>query len=372
VTRALASGLAFGLAAALAAGAAAAVFAQQPATPAAAPARATPVDPLAPKTSAESAAIGPLYAITLSTSDLAGVLKLYRDGLGMRVRGPIPAAADVERPLWGLAPSGTWEMYLLDRPAAPGAALVRVLVFPGSGETIRATWNPQEPGPFTIGFPTADLPALDARLRRMGYESLAPMERSRIPRPDGSTYGLLESVFRGPDRVHVVLVSRQDGMPQLGPVDPATGHGGPAYSAQVVTDSDAVIAFYCQVLGLELRSDREWKSGERSAIGLPAGTPFRLALLYAPGATSGQLLLMDFRDRTAAPSGVAPRPPSRGIGIYTFPVKRLDDTAAQVRAAGAPVVHGPVTYDGGGLGLHRAMTVRAPNGVLVELVELQR
>jgi catechol 2,3-dioxygenase-like lactoylglutathione lyase family enzyme len=246
---------------------------------------------------------------------------------------------------------------------------IRLLVFKDPAPPIRATWDPREPAPFTLGFPTRNLPALDARLRGLGFESLAPMEQSQIPRPDGTKYGLQESVFKGPDKVHAVGVSRLDGMPQLGPVDPATGHGGPAYSAQVVRDSDAVVRFYCDLLGLELRSDREWKSGPTSAIGLPAGTPFRLALIYSPGASTGQLLLMDFRDGSAAASGVDPRPPNRGLGIYTFEVRNLDATAAKLRAAGVTVIGGPIRYDSPDLGPHRAMTVLAPNAVIVELVE---
>jgi catechol 2,3-dioxygenase-like lactoylglutathione lyase family enzyme len=335
--------------------------------------QAKPIDPLAPRSSAESATIGPLHTVTISTHDLPGSLTLYRDGLGMRVRGPIdvsPDARATQRTLWGLPSTATWAMYLFDRPAVPGTVQIRLLVFASPGAAIRQTRNPQEPGPFTLGFPTAHLTELDGRLRSLGFGSLAPMERSRIPRPDGTSYGLEESVFTGPDAVYAVGVSRLDGMPQLGPVDATTGHGGPAYSAQVVTNSDAIVRFYCDVLGMELRSDREWKSGASSAIGLPAGTPFRLALLYAPGATSGQLLLMDFRDRTAPASGVAPRPPNRGIGMYTFPVKDVDATAAKARAAGISVVSGPVRADTSGIGPHRALTLVAPNGVLVELVEL--
>jgi len=329
-------------------------------------------DPLAPRTSAESAATGPLHTTTICTDDLAGSLRLYRDGLGMRVRGPIAVPGRVrqtQNALWGMSPSERWTLYLIDRHKVDLAVRIRLLVFDKPGPAIRKTWDPREPGPFTLGFPTTNLPALDARIRTVGFASLAPMEQSQIPRPDGSKYGLLESVFKGPDKVHAVGVSRLDDMPQLGPVDPATGHGGPAYSAQVVVNSDAVIAFYRDVLGLELRSDREWKSGPTSAIGLPAGTPFRLSLVYSPGAGTGQLLLMDFRTGTALSSGVAPRPPNRGIGVYSFPVRSLDATAARVRAAGVTIVSGPVSYDSPDLGPIRAMTVLAPNGVVVELFE---
>jgi catechol 2,3-dioxygenase-like lactoylglutathione lyase family enzyme len=338
--------------------------AQQP------PARAR--DPLAPRTSAADAPTGPLHTATICTNDLEGSLRLYRDGLGMRARGPVGVSAAARRTqnrLWGMPPDQPWSLYLFDRPGVDAAARIRLLVVDGAGPAIRNTWDPREPGPLTLGFPTTNLPDLDARLRRLGFETLAPMERSQIPRPDGSRYGLLESVFKGPDKVHAVGVSRLDGMPQLGPVDPATGHGGPAYSAQVVVGSDAIVRFYCDLLGMELRSDREWTSGPASAIGLPAGTPFRLALIYSPGASTGQLLLMDFRGGTARPGGVSPRPPNRGLGIYTFEVKRLDATAAKLRAAGVRVIAGPIRYDSPDLGTLRAMTVLAPNGVIVELFE---
>ena len=333
---------------------------------------ARPFDPLAPKTTADAAATGPLHTATICTHDLAGSLRLYRDGLGLRVRGPVEVSDQVRRAentLWGMPPGTRWALYLLDRAGVEGAARIRLLVFDAPGPAIRRTWDPREPAPFTLGFPTTDLPALDARLRQLGFESLAPMEQSQIPRPDGTKYGLQESVFKGPDRVHAVGVSRLDGMPQLGPVDPSTGHGGPAYSAQVVTNSDDVVRFYCDVLGLELRSDREWKSGPTSAIGLPAGTAFRLALIYSPGASTGQLLLMDFRGGTAASSGVAPRPPNRGVGVYSFAVKSLDATAAKVRAAGVTVLGEPTRIDTPDLGAVRAMSVLAPNGVVVELFE---
>jgi catechol 2,3-dioxygenase-like lactoylglutathione lyase family enzyme len=334
-----------------------------------------PRDPLAPKSSPGAATIGPLHTATICTSDLAAHLRFLGDGLGMRARGPLPLDANTRarlNTLWGMNPGERWSMYLLDRPAVPYAVRVRLLVFDAPGPAVRQTHDPREPAPFTLGFPTNAAPSLDAAVRALGFESLAPMEQSTIPRPDGTSYGLREVVFRGPDLVHAVVVSRLDGMPQLGPVDPKTGHGGPVYSAQVVRDSEAIVKFYCDVLGMEVRSDREWKSGAKSAIGLPAGTAFRFTILYAPGATSGQLLLMDFRGATASASGVVPRPPSRGLGMYSFRVKSLDTTAAKIRTAGATVVTEPTTVEDTDLGRVRAMTVVAPNGVLVELFEPAR
>jgi hypothetical protein len=72
------------------------------------PATQAPVDPLAPKSSAASATIGPLHTVTICTSDLESYLRLYRDGLGMAVKGPIPitdAVRTAQNALWGMKPS---------------------------------------------------------------------------------------------------------------------------------------------------------------------------------------------------------------------------------------------------------------------------
>lgn len=329
-----------------------------------------PRDPLAPTSSAESATIAPLHTATICTNDLASSLRLYRDALGMRVAGPIAldstGRATLAR-LWGLPTAEAWSLYVVNRPDVEGEVQIRLVVFETPGPAIRSTWNPAEPGPFTLGFPTTDLPALDVEMRKLGFASLAPIERSEMKRPDGTTYGLQEAIYRGPDKVHIVGVSRLDGMPQLGPVN-AAGHGGPAYSAQVVSGAEPLLRFYVDALGFEVRSDREWTSGPKTALGMPGAT-FRFLILYAPGATTGQLLVMDFRDTAAAPSGVAPRPPARGLGMYSFPVRSLDATLARVRAGGYTIVSEPVTCELPGIGKASAASVIAPNGVLVELFE---
>ena len=58
-----------------------------------------------------------------------------------------------------------------------------------------------------------------------------------------------ETIFNGPDFAHAVGIYRGDGMARLGRwmLLPA---GGPAYSAQVFDDSDAMLAFLTEVLGM--------------------------------------------------------------------------------------------------------------------------
>lgn len=342
-----------------------------PAEPAPAP---TVSDALAPTSSGEDAPIRQLHTVTLGTADMEAIRAFYVDAMGLRLRGPLAVADEVratESELWGIPDDVGWELFLLDRPAVPGTIQVRVLALDRETPLIHTSWEPTEPGPFSMGFPTEDLEAWDPELRERGYESLMPMASYQIPRPDGTTYGIHETIFNAPDFVHAVAISRRDGMPQLGPVDPATGRGGPIYSAQVIERSDEVLAFYVDVLGLELRSDRQFKSsGSKGALGVPDGTEFRFSIVYAEGARFGHLLFLDFQDRLGVPRpDVAPRPPNRGLAMWTFPVRDLTEMEVRIRAAGIEPFAGPVELESPSLGRHRALTVLDPGGFMVELFE---
>lgn len=332
-----------------------------------------PRDPLAPRSTGEHAPIRPLNTVTICTADAGAALRFYRDALGMRARGPLPVRSEersVRRKLWGIPEDLGWEMYLLDRPAVPEAIRIRVLALDRETPLVRNSWNPKQPGGFSLGFPTLDLHTWDREIRARGYDSLNPLAEYQVPRADGTLYGIHETVFKGPDFVHAVGISRRDGMPQLGPVDPHSGRGGPAYSGQVVENSDAVLDFYTRLLGLELRSDREWKSqGTKGALNVPDGSTFRFSIVYAPGASTGHLLFLDFREPASLSTAVPPRPPHRGLVMWSFPVRDAAAMEKSLRAAGANIVAGPVELAAADLGRHRALTVLAPNGFLVELFD---
>lgn len=332
-----------------------------------------PKDPLAPKTRTEDALTLQLHTATLITHDLDEVRKFYSQGLGLELTGPIKLTEELkqtQRKLWGIPDEMNWRLYLLRR-SVPETISVRVLLLDRETPRVNTTWDAREPGPFSLGFPTTELEPWDAALREMGFAAMNPMSSYQVPRADGSQYGMDETIWKAPDFMHTVTLSRRDGMPQLGPVDPKTGRGGPVYSAQSIENSDQVLAFYTDVLGFELRSDREWKShGSKGALAVPDGTVFRFSILYAPGASHGHLLFIDFRDSALPPSGVEPRPPNRGLVAWTFPVRDLGEIERRAKAAGTPIVAGPIAYESPALGRHRALTVLAPNGFLIELVEL--
>ena len=332
-------------------------------------------DALAPKTTDADAVTKQLHTTTLCTTDLETVKSFDGDGLGLRITGPVEldqSVRETQRALWGIPDDIGWELFIMDRPAVPGTIQVRVLVLDRETPMIHTTWNPQEPGPFSMGFSTLDLHSWDPELRGKGWESLMPLASYQIPRPDGTTYTINETIFNAPDYMHSVGISRGDGMPQLGPVDPATGRGGPIYSAHVIEDSDKVLEFYVDVLGLELRSDRQFKSsGSKGALGVPDGTEFRFAIVYAHGATFGHLLFLDYQGRLGLPSpGIDWRPPNRGMAMWSFRVRDMDEILQRLGDAGIEPFSPPVEYESPSLGHHKSVTVIDPSGFMVELFQI--
>ncbi len=329
-------------------------------------------DALAPLSTSDEALTGPLHTVTVSTNSLRESLLFYRDAMGLSVEGPLKHTPDEiaeRRALWGVPENVSWQTYRLYRPELPEVIQIRLLVIQEQTQAIHSSWSALELGPFSMGFPNLNQIAQDQKVRQLGFGALNKIEIYDVPRPDGSRYPIHETIFNGPDFVHGVGIYRGDGMSQLGPVD-AHGLGGPAYSAMVVEDSDSMLAFLTDVLGLELRSDRIWESaGTEGALNVPDGTIFRFSIVYSPGATSGHLLFVDYQNREAIDPGVAPRIPHRGIGLWSFPVKSLDEVLKRASDHGAAVIHPPVDYQSSTMGAVKAASVRAPNGFTIELFE---
>jgi len=320
-------------------------------------------DVLAPTAGGDSALTRPLHTVTLITADWPAVRKLYHDGLGLAVSGPIEPDADLlstQASLWGMPDGLRWELYLLTRPETAGTIQLRVLALDRETASPRRSWDRQELGPYGMGFPTVDVLAWDRELRALGFERATPeIEVFDVARPDGSTYPVHESAFYGPEFLRIIAISRKGGMAQVGVYDAASGRGGPAYATQIVEDAHAMIAFFTEVLDLELRSDREW---------LEYTVPFRFSTIHAKGARTGHVTLVEYAHEHLRPrTGIPPRPPARGMSIWTFPVTDIDAIAQRARRHGAAIVGGPVQYSSPALGRHRAMTLLAPNGFLVEV-----
>ena len=331
-----------------------------------------PKDFLAPQSSPEDALTGALHTITVSTNSLEESLLFYRDGNGLTVTGPIKTGYITkrrQRKLWDIPRRTKWDLYLLHRKGVPGTVQIRLLVLHKRAPAIHQSWSPLELGPFGMGLPNLQPLRQDEKLRQLGFGSLNKIKTAPSFRPDGSTYPISETIFNGPDFVHGICINRGDGMTQLGPIDPKSGLGGPAYSTQIIEDTDREVAFYTDVLGLELRVARTSTTREGSALGVPPGTVFRFSIVYAMGANSGALLFLDYQNRETIAPNAEPRVPNLGIGMWSFPTRSLETVLDRARENNIEIVRRPTRYKSPALGDVRAATLLAPNGFLVEIFE---
>lgn len=327
-------------------------------------------DPLAPQSKPEDALTKQLYGATLCTFSLEENILFYVKGMGMSLRGPVQVdkkTKELERKMWQIPADIDWELYILERPSLPSAVKIRLLLLNKATPSIHKSWNSLELGPFSLGFPNTKQASTDSLIRKLGFGAQAPMTVYQVSAADGSKYDVHETIFNGPDFVKGVGIFRGSGMPQLSPVDEKNRMGGPAYAAQVVKDSDKVLAFYTDILGLELRADREWTTS--GALGAPAGTRYRFALVYAKGTTHGHLLFIDYRNQTPIDPGVQPRLPNRGLGMLTFPCKSLEEVRKRAEKAGLKTFSEIQKYISPLFGDKKSMTLLAPNGLLIELFE---
>lgn len=329
-------------------------------------------DALAPQSSVKDALALPLHTATIATVSLQESLLFYRDGMGMTVEGPIKltqSQIDTQRKLWQIPTDIKWETYKLYRKGISQAIQIQLLVLNKPTPTIHDSWNSMELGPFSLGFPNDNTIKLDKKIRDKGFGALNVLESYPIPRTDGTTYQIDETIFNAPDFLHGVAITRGGGMAPLGPIA-KDGLGGPAYSAQIIENSPQHLKFYTDVLGLEIRSDREFKSaGDKGAMNLPNGTVFRFAIVYSKGATTGHMLFVDFRNVEPVRPTNKPTIPNIGLGMWTYPVTDINKVLSNAKQYGSEIVSGVVEMDSPMFGKAKVATLRAPNGFLIEVFE---
>ena len=207
----------------------------------------------------------------------------------------------------------------------------------------------------------------------MGFPAKAPLQAAVLPKPDGGQYRDWEASYMGPDFVHHTGIERGSGMPQLAPYDTATGKGGPGYASMVVTGmSDAMISFFRYVLGWEVRRDIELATGKNSPLALEEGIKYRYTIVYAKGASSGHILMMDFRDGIKITPRTKPRLPNRGIGMYTVFTKNLDEVKSLALQQKTSILSDITSYEDPIHGSVRSLLLVAPNETVFEILEKPR
>jgi len=330
-----------------------------------------PFDPMAPTADAPQSLCGPLCRATLRTDDAAGCIRFFTEAMHMQLisdREPAAPTAALQRQLWSLPAAATWRELCFDHPGEGRGYTLRVIVMDG-GKRIRPAMESRLNGGLSIGFPVANIEDTLARLTAQGIDSTAGIVPLVMTRPDGSSYTSGEIHFRGPEDSYALVVGRPPDLAPVGPIDRASGIGGPAYSAIVVSNASAEIDFYQQVLSWEARRDVVLTtSGPAGGLGLDAGTQFRFVQLFAAGATTGYIVLLDMLEQGRV-NPIEPGFANRGIVGWTFPTRSFDQVVVRLASdqSGAALIAGPFRDPKTGA---RVLSIRSPAGLTMEIEEL--
>jgi catechol 2,3-dioxygenase-like lactoylglutathione lyase family enzyme len=131
-----------------------------------------------------------------------------------------------------------------------------------------------------------------------------------------------------------------------------------------VANADRSLRFYCDGLGLRTLVDREFDGDWPTLFGVTSSRLRAMILGNADHPELGQVELVTFAE--PVPAGPPPAPPATGSVMLSFHVD-LDVTLKALQAVGGTDVRRSVLRNGYAVG-----SVRDPDGILVELIDLTR
>ena len=329
-------------------------------------------DIFVPQSSAEDAVVGPLHTVTYVTRDKATVERIFAKGYGLDSSGWRQPAANERKKInayLGFDEAHTWESCAFYKSGVGANVQIRVIALEQDSPQVRPEYDGLYTGGATMSFPINDLYAHEKHMESIGVESTIGVKEMEFSSPSGETYVSAEIVYKAPENVFVMGVVRPRIFVPVGPVDPETGMGGSAYSARCLTKTDETITFFREVLGFEIRRDVEFTVGERSALLMPEGTTERFIQAFAPGSATGYLVLMDHQAATKPSPAPSYGPPNRGIALWSFATRDLDQVHQRAAGAGIAVVQAPADHGSPNLPSGRSMILRDPDGFLIEIFE---
>ncbi|MEM9302663.1 MAG: VOC family protein [Pseudomonadota bacterium] len=240
---------------------------------------------------------------------------------------------------------------------------IRLIRFDG-GPQVQVRSNAQAwdtGGWFDFNVRTLDLDRKFAEMQARGWQ--APTDPVTF---EFGRFEVKEWLARGPDGVVIALIERI--RPTLEGWDDLE-HFSRAFNAtQIVSDFDAALRFYREVLGFEIYLEHEGPSREPgpNVLGLPhnlaAEVPRRVAILHPDGVNEGSVEILSFEGVTGTDFSDRARAPNLGILALAFPVDDVHRLTEVLRARGATILREPTDLDVPGLGSVAAITVVGPDG----------
>lgn len=324
-----------------------------------------------PTSSHDDAIVEQLHTVTYLTADKTTVERALREGYQLEWSGwQKPELPELEtlNSYFGLSGSD-WEMASFFAAGAGNNVQIRVIYNPAPAPLVREEYDGFFTGGATISFPKPDLYEHEILMNSIGIKSTIGVKEMEFQSPTGEVYISAEIVYFAPENVYLMAVKRPDIFVPVGPMDPETNIGSAAYSARCVENADDVITFMRDVMGFEIRRDVEFEIGEKSALLMPQGAKERFIQAFAPGSSSGYCVVMDHGANNRPSTAPSFGPPSRGIVMWSFRTKDMNEVIRRAKTAGARVLRGPIEIGSPFLRGKRAMIVEDPSGFPIEIFE---
>lgn len=318
----------------------------------------------------EDAVVGPLHTVTYVTGNRDAVESSLVRGLDMESSGWSTPNETERRRLndyYGMPATSTWDACCFFRTGAAANVQIRVIAMREATPIVRPAIDGRYLGGLSIGFPMTDLHAHEAKMNALGIEASVGVKKMEFTGPGGEVYVSAEIHFMAEDNVFLLGVRRPDAFVPVGPIDAETGIGAPAYSARCVDNPKDVMHFLESVLGFEIRRDATFAVADPSGLRLTEGMSERFIQAFAPGASSGYLVLLDHADENKPSPAPTVGPPSRGMCMWSLPSKDIDGVHAKALAEGTKVLQEPAERSSLFLPKTRTLLLQDPAGFPIEI-----
>jgi catechol 2,3-dioxygenase-like lactoylglutathione lyase family enzyme len=137
--------------------------------------------------------------------------------------------------------------------------------------------------------------------------------------------------------------------------------------AITVTDMEKSIAFYRDILQMELSIDFE--TDELSPFLAVPGVKVRSVIFKKGRSGKGMVELLAFRCPDGKPMHPERTPFDPGLWMLSFETDDVEAAYEDLLEKGVEFVNPPSRLNVPGMGIHNVVLIKGPDGVLVELVE---
>jgi catechol 2,3-dioxygenase-like lactoylglutathione lyase family enzyme len=137
--------------------------------------------------------------------------------------------------------------------------------------------------------------------------------------------------------------------------------------AITVTDMEKSIAFYRDILQMELSIDFE--TDELSTFFSEPGVKVRSVILKKGKSGKGMVELLTFYSPEGKPLHPERKPYDPGLWMLSFEIDDVRAAYEELSEKGVEFTNPPSQLNVSGMGIHTVVLIKGPDGVLVELVE---